>query len=168
MAAYFDRAHQRALDALGVIVAEFKAQNVAPPEAQFVADGLIVFNCELLAVGINRFYSTGLGDGPNAETIRVEQGWSWRAVQLEIVHLRCSPQISDHAYDANWNPRPADVTASAKTVHRDAEIVTKALIAANRNEVFGPGRNNMALEGWDAIGEESGLVGGRLRVRIGL
>lgn len=166
--AYYDRAHTHAKNTLARIVAEFRTAEVKAPETQFIADGLIVYNCELLCVGVNRFFSTGLSDGPAGEIVRTEQGWSWRSAELEVVHLRCSPQINEHIYDGSWNPKPDDVTASAKIVHRDAEIITKALIAGNREELFGAGRNNMALAGWDAIGEQAGLVGGRLRFRVGL
>lgn len=165
---YYDRSHDLAVALLAAVVAQYTTDGLTPPETQFVADGLIVFDCELLAVGINRMYGvSGQPGGPAAEGVTMEQRNSWRAAQFEIICLRCSPQINDSIYEPSWAPKPSAVTASAKIVHRDAEIMTKAVIAGARSGTFGDGPQ-VALEGWSAIGEESGLVGGRLTVRIGL
>lgn len=166
--AYYDRDFTLAQRVLDLIVAEYRACEIKPPDVRFIADGLIVYDCELLAVGINRVYPiAGESSGPAGEGVRPDQGWAWRGGQFEVVTLRRSPQVPEHEYDTVTGPPPSQVTDSAKAVHRDRAIAMYALQRAAIDETLGVGAN-VAIEGWSAVGEEGGLVGGRFTFRIGL
>lgn len=167
MADIYSRPWDLANLVLAAIVAEFALADVELPGVQFVSNGDVPQDDELLAVALNRMYGVSMSAGVPAEEVAAQRCTMWRAAQYEIVLVRCAPVIEDHPIAGNPRARYNLVEESARQVMYDGMIVTRGILRAYRAETFGLGPN-LAFEDWAALEPTGGIVGGRLLVRIGL
>lgn len=142
--------------------AEPSCDTIGLPELQYISNGDVPGDCELLAVALNRVYGVSLTQGHPNEEVAAQMCTHWRAAAYEIVLLRCGPIMDDSA-----NVDFALVQESGRQVMRDSQIITRGVLRAYRADAFGVGPT-LAFEDWASIVSEGGLVGGRLVVRIGL
>lgn len=151
------------LDAIG---AHFASVGVALPARQFVANSpTVVHDCEQLAVAVERVYAV---DGDTVvevtQTSPPRASFAMRAATMSIHLVRCVPVMKDGP------PRPPsgdEITGSAQTILRDAQLLTNAVTAAVRDGSL-PGCGTVAPLEWAPITASGGMGGGVYRVRLGL
>lgn len=136
----------------------------ALPERRYVSDGLIAFDCEQLAVQVERTFGQG-GNiaGEQIEPLSASAGFAMRAATLAIWLLHCAPVVGDDGSP----PSVTDIEASAEAVLVGAQRLLNALVAAQRAGELA-GCHGLAFETWQGVGPDGGLVGGVLRVRVAL
>ena len=166
----YDRTWILAQAVMAAVVAEFalaaaadpSCTTIALPELQYISNGDVPGDCELLAVALNRVYGVSMAQGMPTEEVAAQMCTHWRAAVFEIVLMRCAP-IMDESATVDF----ALVQESGEQVMRDGQIITRGILRAYRADAFGIGPT-LAFEDWASIVAEGGLVGGRLNVRIGL
>lgn len=154
-----DRLYNVARAALDIVAAAYVDLDVDLPERQYVADGTPAWDCEQVVVYVERTFS-GLAD---QETVAIQECLLIRSASLWVEVVRCVPVLDDRG-DA---PAADDIEASAQVILADPLIITNALVAAYRAGTFG-GCKGLVLEGWESLGPEGGLAGGRQRFRYQL
>jgi hypothetical protein len=165
-----ERIYNVAREALEIAVAALNtaAAEAAPgtPEAaavaparQYVSDGpLVAWDCEQVVVTVENTF--GHQGDPTAERSLVDC-LTMRAVTLGIWIVRCAPTMDD-----DGEPPPAEtIDSNALVTLADPGIVTDAIVSAYKAGAFGYG---LAVEQWQGVGPEGGLVGGVLRLRVDL
>lgn len=149
------------------VVDGYASAGVDLPPRRFVSNGETAHDMEQLTVSFLRSYGVPPLGTPASESIEITQCLMWRAAQFEVRLLRCAP-VGVARADGTFNPPSvASMEANAEEVMADERLITSCVLDAYRADAFGIGPN-LALEDWAWLGPEGGLVGGRLRLRIGL
>ncbi len=138
------------------------------PARQFVSAGPPVWDCELLAVHVER---TEGYDG-NAATTTVQPlaagaGFAMRVATLVVTLVRCTPAVPDSKGSKVTMPSVDDEEAAATVLYTDAQRMLNALVVAHRAGELVACRS-LAFQDWSVLGPTGGLVAGVLRVRAGL
>ncbi len=138
------------------------------PDRQFVSAGPPAWDCELLAVHVERTE----GYEGDVATVTVQPmssgaGFAMRAATLGVTLVRCTPAVPDSKGSKVSLPSVADEEAAALTLYSDAQRVLNALVEAHKAGELGACRS-LAFLDWTVLGPEGGMVAGLLRVRAGL
>lgn len=150
-------------DVLDALVAGYVAQGVDLPDRQLVTPGLPAWDCDMLAVQVEREFSySGNLAQEVIEPLTQGVAFAMRGAQLGITLVRCVPVPDEEGNP----PTAANEQASAELILTDSQRMLNVLVAAVRNGDIG-GCNSVAFMEWVALGPEGGLGGGLLRVRIG-
>lgn len=141
----------------------FTTAGVDLPDRRLVVPGLPAWDCELLAVQLERQFSySGNLAAEVVEPMERSAGFALRGALFAITLLRCMPTVDD-----DGNPPPvADEEAAAQQVLTDSQLLLNVLVAAVRAGDLG-GCSSIAFVEWANVGPDGGLGGGVLRVRIG-
>lgn len=149
---------------LDAVVDHYDDMGISLPARRYVSNAAAATeDCELLAVSLLRVYGVPELGSPAAEAIVVQRCLSWRAAQFEVKLLRPAPVMSE----TGVVPSVDEIEASSAVVMRDERLLTAAILRGYSAEAFGVGPN-LALEDWAWMGPQGALVGGRLRLRIGM
>lgn len=163
MAPSADRWAVVADDVLAAVVAGYVTAGVELPERQLIAPSLPVWDCELLAVHVERQFSyAGNLASEVVEPLTDAPGFALRGAVIAVHLIRCVPSQDD---DGN-PPTAAAETAAAETILRDSQLLVNVLVAAVRNGDIGT-CNSVAFQEWESLTASGGLGGGRLRMRYG-
>ncbi len=138
------------------------------PERQFVSAGPPVWDCELLAVHVERTE----GYEGDVATVTVQPmssapGFAMRAATLAVTLVRCTPAVPESKGSKVSMPSVDDEEDAALTLYSDSQRVLNALVQAHKAGELG-GCRSLAFLDWSVIGPEGGMVAGLLRVRAGL
>lgn len=141
----------------------FTAGGVDLPERRLVVPGLPAWDCELLAVQLERQFShAGNIAAEVVEPTSAAAGFAMRGALFAITLLRCVPTVDD-----DGNPPPVDAEEdAAHKVLVDSQLMLNVLVVAVRAGDIA-GCNSLAFVEWVSAGPDGGLGGGTLRVRIG-
>lgn len=158
-----DRWYVAADDVLAALVAGYVAQGVDLPDRQLVTPGLPAWDCDMLAVQVEREFSySGSVAQEVIEPLTEAVAFAMRGAQLGITLLRCVPTSDE---DGN-PPTAASEQAAAELILTDSQRMLNVLVAAVRAGDIG-GCNSVAFMEWVSQGPQGGLGGGLLRVRLG-
>lgn len=153
-----------AADVLAAVETYYVAQAVPLPERRYVSDGLVAFDCELLAVQVERVFGhEGNVAQEGIQALTAHVGFQLAGASVAVWLIRCAPMMSERGTP----PTPAQIEASAQAVLGDPIRLRTALVAAQRAGQI-TGCNSLAFEAWEGHGPEGGMVGGLLRVRAGI
>jgi len=159
-----DRVYVLARAALDAIINNWDADAEPLPERQYVAFGLVAWDCEQLTVSISRTY--GVEADVAAEQLVSNQMFAMRGLEIEVSLIRCVP-VADTSGDVIIIPTADDIEASARIAAIDERTIMNTLIEAQQDGDLG-GCHGIAFGGWSAEGPNGGLGGGRLAVRLAL
>lgn len=149
------------------VVSHYETESVELPTRRYVTVGRATHDCEQLTVGLLRVIGASELGGPAQEQVEVQRCLHWRVAQFQIQVVRCWP-VGDIGRDGQPSPPAvADVEAAARTVAKDVQLVTAAVLAAFRADELGIGPT-LAFEQWEPVGPNGGLVGGSLTLRLSL
>jgi phage tail protein X len=125
-------------------------------------------DCELVATWCERTYAhTGSVVEEVIEPLGSAASHVLRAGMFVVTMYRCTPAVPDSHGDSIALPSTLEEEAAARELYGDAQRVTNALRAAERAGEL-PACNGLAFDSWTGLGPEGGMVGGELRVRVGL
>lgn len=167
MAPSTDRLLDLATDLLAGVVARWPGDASDLPELQYLTNGAIAWDgCDVLAVSFSRTAAAFEGD-PAQEAITSGVFVGVQFGVFDVTLLRCVPDMVQTGNELPTLPSPADLTASAEQLIRDAQALTNAVIAAQKaGDLAGCG--GLVVEGCSAQGPEGGMGGNNLRVRLSL
>lgn len=154
---------------LAAVQAEFVLAGVALPPRQYYTAGNVYYDAEQLSVAFVRTGSadqnsgTGAGGGSND----VFRSLAWRVVEVEIMLLRCAPQIEVLASGGIRAPALAIQQLYGQTVAHDAEIIQSGLRRAANAGSFGVGEV-LVIGDFQTVGPDGDLGGGTLRATVSL
>lgn len=134
----------------------------ALPERRYVSAGPPVWDCSLVAVWAER--TTGYSGDPGAPTAEPRTpgaGYAMRVAQLAVTIVR------DAACSDNPPPSVIQEQAAALAMHEDEPRLINALVAAVKADEMG-GCRSLAFLDWNVEEPSGGLVGGVLRLQVGL
>lgn len=155
------RLYQLAEQALTAVVAHYAAEGVDLPDRRLVSVGQAPWDCDLLNVWVLRDYPAAGSPGAEVlESIRRSPAHYMRAATLGLQLARCYPASDDGVTP----PDVAAEEAAAELIYSDADLLWRALLAANTAGTFSQA-NGVAYEGWAGIGPSGAMAGGVLTVR---
>jgi len=138
------------------------------PDRTYVSAMAPPMDCELLATWCERTYShTGNVVEEVIEPLGSSPSHVLRAGMFVVTMYRCTPAVPDTVGDEVVLPSVDEEQAASRQLYTDAQRIQNALRAAERAGEL-PGCNGMAFDSWTGLGPEGGMVGGELRVRVGL
>lgn len=153
-----------ARDALDAVVNHWDVDAVPLPERQFVSNGLVVWDCEQVAVAIERTFGTDADAASEAMITGSMDLVAVRAAQIAVWVLRCVPDMTEADDGEVVVPSAGAIEASAQTLLSDSVAAFNALCVAVRADELGT-CSGIAFEGWNIDGPQGGMGGGVLRVR---
>jgi hypothetical protein len=135
---------------------------LALPDRQYVAFGLVAWDCEQLTVSGIRSYA--IEADPAQETSISGVVFYNRAVEIAVSLIRCVPDV-DVSGDTIIDPTPDAIEAAAQAAFTDQETIMDVLVAAQQARelaTFG----GLSFGNWTAEGPQGGFGGGTLHVRL--
>lgn len=161
---YETRATVLATALLDAIVAGYESYGVELPARRFLAPGLPAWDCEEVAVWIERIFQHQ-GD-VNIETNTVSAAHPALMMQgamMRVLVTRCTPMM----YDDGSPPPTSESTAAALSIYADQMLVRNSIIDAyNRGELAGC--SGLSIVEWVAAADSGGMGGGVTGVRLSL
>lgn len=167
MVIYYDKNEGLAQALLDAVVTQYAADGLALPSLQLIGYAGMPLDVDMVTVMLVRMFSVQQATGPEGEQIHAQREPLWRGAEFDVVIIRCTPQPKALATGDIIPPSPTQVTAMARVLMRDPLVITRGIVTAYKGGGFG-GVPNIALGDHAAIADESGgIIGYRLRVRIG-
>lgn len=160
-----DRIWLLAQELRDVISHGYAVAGVDLPERQFVSPGLPAWDCEILAVQLERTF--GIAGNLATELIEPQLpavGHAMRGATFAIWLIRCVPTIHDDGTNVQI-PSVTEEEAAAKIIYSDVQLLLNVIVAAQRAGEL-PGCSGLAFEVWQTVGPQGGLSGGYLRLRL--
>lgn len=160
-----DRIYDVCADLLGAIIDRHGGEL---PDRAYVSAMAPPMDCELVATWCERTYShTGNVVEEVIEPHRSQASHVLRAGMFVVTMYRCTPAVPDDVGDQIVLPSTDEEQTAARTLYTDAQRMQNALRAAERAGELAE-CNGLAFDSWTGLGPEGGMVGGELRVRVGL
>lgn len=143
--------------------------SIATPGRRFVCAGRPAWDCELVAVWVERVGPFGgdvARDAPDA--IVAMPSSTARTATLWVTVARCAPtvDVNDVAGTVVW-PTVDEEQESALALYQDQTRVLEAIRAGAQAGRL-PDLNDWLVDEWRVIGPEGGIVAGEHRLRIDL
>lgn len=164
--AYYDKNEALAQAVLDYIVAEYAARSISLPTRRGLGYAGMTLDCEQLVVYAARMYAVNQQAGPEAEGQQVQRCTFWAGTELDVILQRCAPQIAVSGNTARPIP-VATVATFGRVMMRDPHIIQRGVLLGHKAGAYGVGANLTFLDTAPLADESGGLVGLRLRVRIG-
>lgn len=165
MAPSADRIWLLAQELRDVIRLGYAAAGVDLPERQFVSPGLPAWDCEILAIQLERTF--GIAGNLAAEIVEPQlpqAAHAMRGATFAVWLVRCVPTIHDDGTNIHV-PSVTEEEAAAKIIYSDVQLLLNVIVAAQRAGNL-PGCSGLAFEAWQGVGPQGGLSGGYLRLRL--
>lgn len=157
------RAFEVASAVLTAVEDHYGNEGVGLPARRYVADGpVVVHDCEQIAVAVERIFMGSVAQ----QVLEPVTCYHERVAVIAVHTIRCSPPPKVVGQKAT-PPSPSAISESAAMTLADAVLVENALLEAHREARLGQ-VSGLAFEDWNGIGPGGNLVGGILRVRVGL
>lgn len=160
-----DRIWLLAQELRDVIVAGYALAGVDLPERQFVSPGLPAWDCEILAVQLERTF--GIAGNLATEIIEPQlpqAAHAMRGATFAVHLIRCVPTLHDDGTNVQV-PSVTEEEAAAKVIYTDVQMLLNVIVAGQRAGDL-PGCSGVAFEAWQTVGPQGGLSGGYLRLRL--
>lgn len=163
-----DAVYQLAADTLAAVVNRWPDDASPLPERQFVSNGFVTWDCEEVAVAVERTY--GVEGEPGFETASASgvHLMGVRAIQVAIWIIRCVPDMTTDDDENVIVPSAVAIDASAAELLTDPTAIINALITQMRTAEGLGSCSGIAFQNWTAEGPSGGLGGGTLRVAMTL
>lgn len=151
-------------DVLDAVIGGYASAGVDLPERQLVVPGTPVWDCELLAVHVERqFGYSGTIASEVIEPLTEAAGWVMRGAIVAVHLIRCVPTFDD---DNGTPPTVTAEAAAARAILTDSQLLVNVLADAVRDGDIGT-CNSVAFQEWQSLTPSGGLGGGLLRMRFG-
>jgi hypothetical protein len=140
------------------------------PDRRFVSNGSMVWDCDQLAIGVDRTFGT-LGD-PAFESVSAQASggltYVVTAATVTALLLRCVPMVETDENDEVISiPTSTEMQDSAQLILSDSINLYNALLLAYQAGELAPCQG-LAFESGQAEGPEGGLGGWSIKIRAAL
>jgi hypothetical protein len=158
-----DRLYLVAREVLDVVVAGYIAESAPLPERRFISTGPPAWDCELLAVWVERTFShSGDVRTETPEPTTAAVGQVLRGAQLRIQLVRCVPTVGP-----NRKPPPSaqQEDDASKLLLEDGQRIQNILVAANKAGELAT-CNDVAFVEWVSVGPDGGMAASTHGLRV--
>lgn len=164
--AYYDKNETICQAVHDYVIAEYVANNISLPSRRMVGYAGMPLDCEMFTTYLVRMYQVNQQVGPDSEGQQAQRCTYWAGSEIEIALLRCTP-VAQVTATTTRLPTATAIAAFARLAMRDPHIIARGVRQAVSADALGLGAN-VTFGDTAPIGDESGgLVGLRLRLRVG-
>lgn len=165
MAIPTDRLATLAAQVLAAVEAHYTTAGVALPDRRFWTVGLVAYDCEQLAVTVERVFGhEGNPAAALATNVTQAAGFALRAASIGIHLTRCVVGMAEDGTP----PTPTQLEDAGGVAGRDFVLCLNAVVAAARAGTIAAGQRRVVLQDWNPIGPEGNYLTGLLRVLVSL
>ncbi len=162
-----ERPYFVAREVLDTVVAGYVTAGETLPDRQFVSIGPPAWDCELVAVWVER--TAGHAGDISTEVVEPlaqAAGHGLRAALLRVQIVRCVPTIDDEFGEA-LPPSPAEEEAAAAVLLKDLQLVQNILLTASKAGELAT-CNDVGFIEWVSVGPDGGMAASTHGLRVSL